>query len=79
MKIKIVKDGLYANINLRAQDCKAGEEFETGNAYARSLVESGYAEFIEGVEIEEAPKKARASRGKKEKAAPEKTINPFVG
>lgn len=79
MKIKIVKDGLYANINRRAQECKAGEELETGNAYARSLIEDGYAEFMENAEPEEAPKKAKTSRNKKEKAAPEKFSNPFVG
>lgn len=79
MKIKIVKDGLYANINRRAQECKAGEELETGNAYARSLVEDGYAEFGENSEPEETPKKVKSSRSKKEKAAPEKPSNPFVG
>lgn len=79
MKIKIVKDGLYANINRRAQECKAGEELETGNAYARSLVEDGYAEFMENAEPEETPKKTKPSRSKREKAVPEKNINPFVG
>jgi len=79
MKIKIMKDGLYANINRRAQECKAGEELETGNAYARSLVEDGYAEFMENAEPAEAPKKAKPSRSKKEKASPEKFSNPFVG
>lgn len=80
MKIKIVKDGLYANIERRAQECKAGDELETGNAYAMSLVADGYAEFIESAEPEEAPKKAR--RGKKDLQAAqraEKFVNPFAG
>lgn len=79
MKIRILKDGLYANINRRAQECKAGEEFETGNAYAGSLVEDGYAEFGENSEPEETPKKTKPGRSKKEKATPEKPSNPFVG
>ena len=79
MKIKILKDGLYANNNRKAQECQAGEELETGNAYARSLIDDGYAEQVESVEPEAAPKKAKTTRAKKEKDGPEKFVNPFVG
>ena len=50
---------------------QAGEELETGNAYARSLIEDGFAEYIEQAELIEAPKKAKTTRAKKEKDGPE--------
>ncbi len=81
MKIKILKDGLYANNNRKAQECQAGEELETGNAYARSLIEDGFAEYIEQAELIEAPKKSKTTRAKKEKErdSPAESVNPFVG
>lgn len=81
MKVKIIKDGKYANQALRAQECKAGAELETGAAYARSLVEDGYAEYVEELPQDE-PKKARSKRGANQKERPqaaEPSANPFVG
>ena len=80
MKIRIVQDGLYANLNRRAQECQAGDVLETGAAYAQSLVEDGYAEYLDDASpVEDAPKKAKARTKKEKNAKSDGFSNPFIG
>jgi len=43
MNVTILQDGVYLNMNLKAVNKKAGETLETGEAYAKSLIDDGYA------------------------------------
>lgn len=78
MKIKILQDGLYNDITRSSVQCKAGDELDTGPAYANVLVNDGFAEHIEEIEPEPT-RKARKTGKNKDARAESKTPNLFIG
>ena len=72
MKVRILKAGRYMGENLKAVECAEGEELETREAYAQSLVDDGFAEPVEAA-------KAEKPKGKKKPAAKKDTPQPKLG
>ena len=70
MKVKILVAGRYMGMDLKVVECVEGQELETRNEYAQSLLEDGYAGEAEAPKAEK-PKGKRKPAAKKQADQPQ--------